>query len=84
MDKVRRISDSIFNHLDSPYMDMDELKALRKKVGDGEVGAANCLLLTLLPNVERIDVDELDRSHSEMSDMIYKISKTNVKVSSMV
>ncbi|CAD6571729.1 MAG: hypothetical protein ASARMPRED_004768 [Alectoria sarmentosa] len=84
MDKVRGISDSIFNNLDSPCVDMDEMKAWRKKIGDGEVGAANCLLLTLLPNVERIDVDELDRSHSEMSDMIYKISKTNEDVSSMI
>lgn len=83
VDKCRRICDSISRNLDSPYMDKDELKAWHKEIVDGTVGAANCLMLTLLPSVEKMTVCELDPRDSEMSDMICKISKTNEEASSL-
>lgn len=85
MTEVRRICDVIFNEFDSPgtTTDKDEMKAWHDEIGDGEVGAANCLLLTLLPNVDRISVGGLDRFGEEMSGLIYRSSKTNEKVSSL-
>ena len=82
--KVRRICDGIFEDINSPYMDKDEMKAWHSKIVDGEIGAAKGLLLTLLPNVKRIVIVELGRSSSEIWDMIYKISKTNDQVSSLI
>ena len=49
--EVRRVCDSIFDKLDSPYMNKSEMKTLLDKIVAAEEGAANSLLLTLLPNV---------------------------------
>ena len=77
--KVRRICDTIFNKLDSQYMDRSEMKTLLEKVVALEVGAANSMLLTLLPNVKRMDLCEYDRHDSTMRDMVSKIARTNEK-----
>lgn len=83
-DEVRRVCDSIFDELDSPYMDKDEMESWHDKVGGSEVGAANCLLLTLLPNVKSVFVWENDHFYSEMANIIHKISKTNEKASRQI
>ena len=77
--EVRRICDSIFNKLDSPYMDKSEMKTLLDKIVAPEVGAANSMLLTLLPNVKRIDLCEYDHHDSTMRDVVSRISQTNEK-----
>ena len=80
--KVRRVCDSIFNKLDSPYMDKSEMKTLLDKIVAAKVGAANSMLLTLLPNVERIHLREFDLHDSTLLDMISKISRMNETISS--
>ena len=79
--EVRRVCDSIFNKLDSPYMDKSEMKTLLDKIVAAEVGAPNCMLLTLLPNVERIYLCEYEHHNSTMLEMISKISRTNEIIS---
>lgn len=83
LSEVRRICDVIFNEFDSPCTDKDEMKAWHDETGDGEVGAAKCLLLTLLPNVDQISIGELDRFGEEMSGLIYRSPNPNEKVSSL-
>ena len=80
--EVRRVCDSIFNKLDSPYMNKSEMNTLLDKIVAAEVGAANCMLLTLLPNVERMHLCGYDHHNSTMLEMISKISRTNEKISS--
>ena len=79
--EVRRICDSIFDKLDSPYMNKSEMKTLLDKIVAAEAGAANSLLLTLLPNVERIYLYD-DFYDSTMLDTISRISRTNKTISS--
>ena len=79
---VRRVCDGILKNVDSPYMDKSEMKILLNKMVAGDVGAANSMLLTLLPNVERIHLSEYNRHDSGMIDMLFNISATNEKASS--
>lgn len=76
--EVRRVCDSILNNIDSPYKGKSEMKVLRDKMVAGDVGAANSLLLTLLPNVERIHLCEHKKYyHTDMIDMLLNISVVN-------
>ena len=80
--EVSRVCDSIFNKFGSPYVDKSEMKNLLNKMVAGDVGAANSMLLTLLPNFERIHLYEYNHHDSEIIDMLSKISATNEKASS--
>ena len=80
--EIRHVCDSIFNKLDSPYMDKSEIKTLVDKIDAGEVGAANSMLLTLLPNVKRINLCRFEHHNNTMFDTISKISRVNEKASS--
>lgn len=84
MGKVRSICNDILNEVDSPYISKLEMKSWCNKTGAGDLRAANCVLLTLLPNVERIFVLEIDFTTRNMSDMIYRISQTNRRASSLL
>ena len=72
---VRRICDSIFQELDSPYMD----ETWHSNIYKFGVGSATCLLLTLLPNVRNMTVWDWGglQYDNQLGDMIEKISKTN-------
>ena len=80
--EVRHVFDRVLNNLDSPYMDNSEMKILLSKVVAEDVGAANSMLLTLLPNVKRIYLCEYIHHDSAMIDMLSKISATNEKAPS--
>ena len=84
MESVKVICNDILSGLDSPYIDKDDVKRWHNKISAGILVAANCLLLTILPNVEHISVFEMPFLNWQMSDTIYKISQTNGKASSLV
>ena len=66
----------VFDTFENPYIGPDEMETWRARVAEGDLQAANCLLLTLLPNVETIDVNDW-LSNSMMADMIERIAKRN-------
>ena len=85
-DDIINTCDKIFQDLESPYTDQAEMKAWHKRLIDSGITAgcslttstvANTLLLTLLPNVERIIVSWHSRSSAEMSSIIRTISTVN-------
>ena len=80
--EVRRVCDSIFYNVDSPYLSKSKMKILLNEIVAGDVGAANSMLLTLLPNVERIHLGERNNHDTEMIDVLPKISETNKDASS--
>lgn len=66
----------VLNSFENPYIRPDEMETWRARVAKGDLQAVNCLLLTLLPNVERIVIKDY-RVSSMMSDMIERIAKRN-------
>lgn len=66
----------VFDTFENPYIGLDEMETWRARVAKGDLQAVHCLLLTLLPNVERIDIKDF-RSNFMMSDMIERIAKKN-------
>ena len=77
----------IFKDFESPYIAKGEVNLWHKKLIEGAVPhydinaiIANCLLLTLLPNVERLRtrcLDQLGFETTEVADMISTISRIN-------
>lgn len=85
-DEILQACAKIFQDLDSPYINQDEVKAWHKRLIDDGVtsdyshntsATANPLLLILLPNVERILIPWLDQLSAEMSNIIRTISTVN-------
>ena len=85
-DDIIQACDKIFQDLQSPYINGDEMKAWYKRLIDTGVTAesidttpatANSLLLTLLPNVERISILWLAELSVEMANIIRTISIVN-------
>lgn len=84
-DEVKLACDTMSKNFKSPYFDDEEIYTLFNKLPNAEAyppyvdrtsAIANSILLTLLPNVERIKIYNHQTS-PEIAFMIRKISKTN-------
>ncbi|CAF9935092.1 hypothetical protein IMSHALPRED_010101 [Imshaugia aleurites] len=74
---ARHDSLRVLHDLESPYIRKDEMKACYNRICAGGRETANSLLLTLLPNVDRMSIYEKQGHGIEILNTIEKISKIN-------
>lgn len=67
----------IFDKVSGGYIEHDEMETWRARIAEGDFQAANCLFLTLLPNVQRIGIHDGDLNNTSLCDVIERIAEGN-------
>ena len=75
LNEIAEVCDKMFDGFVSPYIDEDEMKSWCKRISDGSILDATCLLLTLLPNVKSMTVLNSWPWGPAAADIVNKVSK---------